>query len=381
MALDISVRNTLDQNAQYSYTSVNTVIGAGTVGLKNINSFSVNDAVQIGKSGDELSEIGLIASLSGTAAVLAGTLKYAHPSDTPVYKIYFDKVIFKRSTAGTAGTATAMSSGTVAITPDGEYTVFSDATGAASYAYKTSFYNSVTAVESADSDWITSSGYPMYSLADIRERTKKKLFDNGVQLKDDSVIDDWTNEWLEEMNNAAIQVDESFSLGSTSVAFGTAGLGTITADDFKEIKRIWVTYDGVTSMKTAKMDISGYWPNDTFTTSHPYYYNYGDNVVGIKPAESGGTASIVYYKLPTRLVNDTDTLPVSMRGYSSSFVSHNVGEYYYLDNQSDRGDRFNGRAMQSKLEFINQITPRGKDGIVTINYDMPVNEGEYDFFI
>ena len=51
------------------------------------------------------------------------------------------------------------------------------------------------------------------------------------------------------MNNAAIQVDESYSLGSTNAAFGTSGLGTITTEDFKEIKKLWVTYDGSSYMK------------------------------------------------------------------------------------------------------------------------------------
>lgn len=380
MAVNISVRNQLDEAAQYSYLSSNIVVGAGTIGVKNINAFSANHAVQIGRTGEEQTEIALIgaAAPSGTAFVLAGTVRFSHAIDTPVYDINFDKVIIKQSTVGTAGTAVALTNGTVSITPDSMETVYPDSTGAGTYAYKTAWYNSATDTSSADSAWFTPAGYQPYQLASIRQRVKNKLFDSGFFNKDDAV-DEWINEWAETMNNAAIQVDESYSLGSTNASFGTAGLGTITPEDFKEIKRLWVTYDGSSYMKAGHIDIANFYPNDNFSSTHPYYYNYGDNVFGVKPSDTAGTASIVYYKLGVQMFNDDDELPYAMRSYSKSFVDYCLGEAYYLDNQTDRGDRYSQRAEAAKNEFVKQITPRGKDGISTIIFDMPVNEDEYEY--
>jgi hypothetical protein len=379
MAVDIKVTNDLPVNAPYTYLSTPSTAGGTTLNVKNINAFSASDAIQIGKTGQEQTEIVLLhtATPSGTALNTAATTRFSHPIDTPVYKTVFNQIIYKVSTSGTAGTATAITNGTITITPDSDYTLFSHSTGASTYAYKTSYYNSVTTSESSDSDWNTPLGYSFHSLARIRERAKNKLYAAGY-IKDDGVVDEWINEWMEELNNTAVQVDQSYSLGSTNVTFGTAGLGTITDSDFKEIKRVWITYNGNDDYKAAKIDVSGYWPEDVFSAWHPYYYNYGDNIIGVKPAESGGTAKIVYYKLQSPLDSDADELPYSMRGYSNSFVDYCVAQAYYLDNKQGRGDRFMTRANNAKEVFKNQITPRGKDGVVLIDMITPLHADDYD---
>jgi len=175
--------------------------------------------------------------------LITGTTTYDHAADTPVYAIKFDQIIFKRSTSGTAGTATAMTDGTVTITPDSEYTIFDDTTGASTYAYRTQYRNSVSGETSSDSDWQTTEGFSFYSLAKIRDRVKRKLFGNNI-IQDDQTINDWINEWIESMNNVAIDVNKDYSYGTVDVAFGTSGLGTISTSNFKEVRRMWVTYNG-----------------------------------------------------------------------------------------------------------------------------------------
>lgn len=131
----IKTLNVLDKTAPFSQTSAD-ISATGTIPIKNISQFYANWAIQIGKTGEEKSEVRVLTSSapSGTTIITTANTSYDHPADTPVYSIKYDQVIFKRSTAGTAGTATALTNGTVTITPDSLYTLFDDTSGAATYA-------------------------------------------------------------------------------------------------------------------------------------------------------------------------------------------------------------------------------------------------------
>lgn len=375
----IRVKNNLDVNAPYTFLSNGESSGTTVMRVRNINAFSNQWAVQLGKTGEEKTEIGVIASSpSGTSLTLSANTSYDHPEDTPVYAIKFDQIVFERSTSGTSGTASPITDGTVSITADSDFTQFDDTTGAATYAYRTYFRNSVSEAVSTESDWITISGFSFFSLAKIRDRVMKKLRDSGY-IKDETVVNDLINEWLEVMNNSAIQVDKSYGLGTVDVAFGTSGIGTITATDFQEIKRMWITYDGTDFYKATQTDLNAVFPDQTFNETHPYFYYTGDDTFEVKSDESSGTARIHYYKMRTRLSDDTDELPVVMRPYTRSFVNYALAEILYQDNKDARADRYLARAEQDRAQFINQITPRNKTGVQLINLD-EVTSPDDEFF-
>lgn len=360
----VKVRNLSDQDTPFTYLSNGEAVGAATLRVKNINGFSASWAIQVGKTGEEQAEILMISASapSGTSLSITGTARFSHPTDTPVSAIKFDQLIFKRSTSGTAGTATAMTNGTVSITPDLEYTFFDDTSGASTYAYRAAFRNSVSGEVSSDSDWLTPDGFSFYSLARMRERMKRKLNSAGF-IKDDDIIDDWTNEWLESMNNVAIDVNKDYAIGTVDISFsGTSGLGTITASDFKEIRRVWMTSDGSTFYSARKMSLIDFEPDEVFSETRPFYFYQGDNIIGRKPSDSSGTARIAYYKMQPVMSNDTDELPVSMRAYTKSFIDHNLAQAYYMDNKPEMGDRFMASANEGRERFRQEITPRTKSG-------------------
>lgn len=364
----IRARNLLDQQANYTYLSNGEAASGTALRVKNINSFAANWAVQVGKTGEETTEILKLgtATVSGTALNTAGTLKYSHPADTPIYAIKYDQFIFKVSTSGTAGTATAITDGTVNITADSDYTLFDHTTGLSTYAYKVSYYNSVLADESTDSDWITPTGFTFYSLAKLRQRIKSKLFDSSY-ITDDGTYDDWVNEWLEKMNTSANKLNKDYGLGTTAISFSSDGLGTITDSNFVDIRKVEVTYDGGVSYKVCtKIELTDFSDNDTYSSALPHYYFKGDSVIGMKPEESGGTARIIYTTIRTVLTNDTDELPVVMRPYSRSFVNYGVSQAYYNDHKTAEGDRYLAMAEKDRLDFISEITPRSKSGVQTI---------------
>jgi len=359
----IPVRNLLDQSVPFTYLSTKGTAGGTTFPVRNIDGFKASWGIQVGKTNEETAEILILgtATPSGTALTTTGTARFDHPTDTPIYAIKYDKVIFKRSTTGTAGVATAMTGGTVTITPGNEFTSFDDTSSATGYAYRVSYYASVLDVETDDSDWQTLDGFSFYSLAKIRERAVRKLF-SASYIKEDSIVDDWVNEWLDKMNNTAINVNQDYSLGTVDISHGTAGLGTVTATDFKEIRRVWYTTNGADYYNATKMSIINYEPNEEFSSTHPYFYYQGDNVIGKKPDGEVGTARIIYYKLPTRLSNDADELPVSMWGYTKSFVDYCLAQAYYLDEKVNLGDRFLASSENELGKFKNEITPRSKTG-------------------
>src|SRR5690606_32174025 len=128
----------------------------------------------------------------------------------------------------------------------------------------------------------TTSGYSFYSRAKIRERVRNKLYDSSFILNDET-INDWINEWLEIMNNAAINVNKDYSLGTANVAFGTAGLGTVTELDFKDFRKIEITTDGVNYYNASRGNQTDFDAQDIYPYTAPIWYPYGDTVFGVKP--------------------------------------------------------------------------------------------------
>jgi len=363
MSQVIKVKNNLANESPYSFLSSSISTGGTALPVKNINAFQASWGVHLGKTGEETSEILMMgtATPSGTVLNTTGTVKFAHSTDTPVYAIKYDQMVFKVSTSGTSGTVTPITDGTLTITPDSTITQFDYASGSVTYAYKVSFRNSVSGEQSSNSDFITSLGFSFYSLAKIRERAKSKLF-SANYMKEDAVVNDWVNEWLEKMTNTAIDVNKDYNIGTVDVSFGTNGLGTITSDNFKEARRIWITYNGSDYYEATKIDPTGYVPSQSFNSTHPYFEYAGDNIVKIHPSDSAGTVRLTYYTLQTALTNDTDTLPVSMRGYSKSFVDYTLSMAYYLDDKDAKGKLFMDSANIELERFRVEITPRSKTG-------------------
>ena len=334
--------------------------GDSVLGWKNPSGFSANYAIQLGKTGEEQTEIVILGASTpaGTAGTITGTLLYPHPVDTPIYAIKYDQLVFEVSTTGTSGIAAPLTNGTIGIQADSEFTQFDHTTGATSYAYRTYYRNSVLNATSTESDWTMYGTVPsFYSLASIRQRVKDKVFDAGY-IKDDGVIDNWINEWLEQMNNVAVSVNEGYSIGTSSLAFstGTTSIGTITNPDFKNLQRaFWVNYTGTYMMN--KMDANSFSPQKGFTESQPYFDLSGDNVVEIRPENIVGTMVIQYSKLPAKLLNDNDELPTVMRGYTKSFVDYGLSQALWKDSKIDLAQSKEQLALGALNQFKVDITP------------------------
>jgi len=368
----VRAENNLTQIAPKTYLSNIEAAGTTVLRLRNSAGFGSAWAIQIGETGDETAEVRLLSGTpSGTVGTVTAVTLFEHPADTPVYGVKWNQVVFERSTTGTSGVATVMTDGTVTITPDSwdpttqkSYTIFDDATGSVSYAYKTYLRNSSIPLTSTESDWITITP-SFYSLSYLRNRVKAKLWNS--EFVTDNTVDNWINEWKDEMTNALVSVNEDYAMGTVSVAFGTAGLGTVTTGDFKQPRRVEVTYDGSTYMLSTKQTVASYAPNQVFLSSHPYHNWESDTVFRIKPASSGGTAVIWFYRLGTPMINDTDELPLPMRGYTKSFVDYGLSQALQKDGKAQEANLYMANANSQKNQFVDQVSPRDKTSIDMID--------------
>lgn len=367
----IKTRNTLADNSPKTYLTNSEVAGTNIFRIKNGNGFATGWGIQIGETGVEQTEVLVLSGApSGTAGTTSANSVYEHPADTPIYAIKYDQIVFERSTTGTAGTATPITNGTITYQADNTFTQFDDTTGSVSYAYRTYFRSSGLSANSTESDWITSGGFDFYSLAAMRQRVKDKLWNS--QYVSDRQIDDWNNEWKDELTNSLVSLNENYALGTVNVGFGTDGLGTVTTADFKDVRRVWVTYNGSDKFQSTKMDPNDYDPNRIFISSHPYHSYLGDNIIQVKPSDTAGTAELVFYRLGTTLVNDTDTLPLPMRGYTKSFVNYSLAQALFKDGKVAEYDRKIIEANSDKQTFVVQLSDRDKSSTTYIDMVEPI---------
>lgn len=365
----IQVQNNLTTYAPITFFTNPEVAGTSVIRWKNSSGFSPSWAVQLGKTGAQQTEVALLSASTpaGTAGTLTANTLYEHPTDTPIYGIKFDQLVFERSTSGTTGAATPMTNGTITIQADSMFTIFDDTSALPTYAYKTYFLSSTTGGSSSESDWITPSGFSYYSLAYLRQRVKDKLY-NATYIPNDQMINDWMNEWLEQMNNTMVTVNEDYGQGTVNVAFAqNVELGTITNTDFRgQVKRVWYQ-DATGTFPASKMDSNQFNPNSIYINVNPYYYMLNDTVIGRKPIDQAGTLQIVYPLNQPLLVNDVDLIPTPMHGYTQSFVNYALGQAKGKDNKPDEQTTLESKAEVSRQKFEMQITPRLKSNSTTID--------------
>ena len=355
----LSVHNSLQEDAPKTYLASAVAAGATVYPSRNTAGFTNQYAIQIGEVGQEYSEV-LVGTVTNVGTITGPASNYAHPADTPIYNIKFNQVVFQKSTTGTSGSATSITDGTITYQADSLFTQFDDSAAVSTDAFRTRFRNSVLGSQTGQSDWQVPTGFTFYSLAKLRERVKEKLWSSNYLT--DPVINNWINEWKDEMVTAAISTNEDYSMGTVDVGFGTAGLGTVTTADFSQIRRFEVTYNGNDFYLSTRKTSNDFLPNQTFLSTHPYHNWRGDTIFQVRPAESGGTARISFYRFGTTMVNDTDELPLPLRAYTKSFVDYVLGQAYLKDNKSDYFEKMMIVANGAKNVFLNQITNRDKSG-------------------
>lgn len=354
----IKVKNTQALEAPQTFLSSKAAAGNTSLLIKNPNGFQQNYYAQVGETGEEQTELTPILSTPSSGTMTVGTLTYDHPLNTPVFQVKYSQVIFKRSTSGTAGTASAI--GTVDINADSEFTQFDDTAGSTSYAYKTQYYNPSLSLLSNDSPWITTAGFSRYSLYGLRDSVRRRI--RNVPGIADQDIDGYLNDFLDTMRNAAASVNEDFGLGTAqiSVGPGTASY-EISDEDYRFPVRVWVA-DGEGTTSYTHIFTSQVDPNKNYSYE-PRYSLPGDTAIEFHPeVKNPGTATLVFSKTDSILENDDSLLPSPFRPYRLAFIDY-AHSQILLDDDKDVLGREKEQLSYSKVEqFKREISPRQRTG-------------------
>lgn len=178
----LTLLNPETEDLEKTYLSNPYATGAVSIVVKNADRFALNDRAMIGEMGEEKTEVVTVTAgaTDGMTLTITGTV-FSHEADTPVYRLRFDQVKFYRSTTGISGSYSVISTQNLDVDNANLTTIYDDTTGLATYYYKMTVYNSVSAVESAFTDPIQGGGYSRNQVGAIIDEILDEVGDQTEQ--------------------------------------------------------------------------------------------------------------------------------------------------------------------------------------------------------
>ena len=193
--------NPATENLEKTFLDLSVSAGATSLTVKNNQGFSDADRILLGEMGAEKSEIVSTTGTTGDTGLTVSATKFSHEADTPVYILQFDQTKFYRSTTGSDGTYSVLSTKTIDVDNAEQITTYDDATGTASYFYKIALFHSVLQVESQKTDPIPGSGFRRRQVGNIIDELQADTGDLTEQFTT-------RTEWLAYMNDCSNDLQE-----------------------------------------------------------------------------------------------------------------------------------------------------------------------------
>ncbi len=206
-----------------TFLTADTASGSGTLTVKNITGFAINQILLIGDAGNQGSEIiktHASTAPTGSTITLASNTVFPHSAGTSVTVINFDQIEYSTATTTTGSKSVLATSNIVANALD---TFYNDTAASAGY-YFARFKNTITTLFSTYSDPSPVGGYTLLSarriidsaLNEINKTTSSVLTDEYAFL----MIDDCQTECLMEQKRWSF-------MQSFNTIIGTANTGAI----------------------------------------------------------------------------------------------------------------------------------------------------------
>lgn len=195
---------------QVTYLTADIAAAVGTITVKNIKGFAVNQVILLGELGAEGSEIiktHASSAPSGSTITLASNTLLPHSSGDKVYILLYDQVEFSTA-ATTTGSKTVLT--TMSLWGDAPTTEYVDTASSTGY-YFGRFYNSITAAFSAYSDPMLVAGWGKSTVGYMIQRA---LADIEVVLSAKLTVEDcyeWINTCLETVQGKLKRWAEHYS--------------------------------------------------------------------------------------------------------------------------------------------------------------------------
>lgn len=186
--------NPTTDGLEKTFVSRAIAAGATAIPVKNSDRFATTERILLGEMGQEHSEILTIGSLTDTQITLSAGGAFSHSVDDPVYKVRYDQVRFYRSIAGVDGSYSLLATVDMDVDNADLQTRYDDTTGLSTYYYKVSFYNSVSTLESEQSDPVIGTGYTRGTLGKAIDEFLREVRDEEQQFITRQILIDWANE-------------------------------------------------------------------------------------------------------------------------------------------------------------------------------------------
>lgn len=162
------------QNNQ-GFVNTNKIL-VGTMGVENAELATINSAVTLGTT------------------IPVAALTFPHNADEPIYLLRYDKVKFYRSTTGSSGTYSLLTTVDIDVDNADLQTIYDDTGGISTYYYKVSYYNSVTTYETEQSDPVQGSGYPRNTVGFLVNEILNEIRDTEEKTVTRDDLISWFNE-------------------------------------------------------------------------------------------------------------------------------------------------------------------------------------------
>lgn len=267
----IPVFNPTTEEYEKSYLALSYNAGVTGIQIKNTDRFVANQRIMIGEMGQEKTEVVTVSAVSADGNTLTiGATLFGHSADDPVYILQFDQVKYYRSTTGSTGTYTLLT--TVALDVDNEnlQTIYDDTTGVSTYYYKVSMYHSVSTLESALSDPIPGGGFSRKQVGYIVDEVLQELGDiqeqhvtrNEIIGYMNDVNDDLTISVSKPYDFLSTRRVDSITQGQNYLAFPTDSNGNQIMWKFDRMDYNYV--DTTTTPVTNRTYTLIVWPEEEF---------------------------------------------------------------------------------------------------------------------
>lgn len=341
-----------------------TAVGATTLPIYNNAGFSnTANILLLGQYGDEQAEVVKSSITTSSSMTLPVGTIYSHNQDTFVYYLTYDQVEFSRSDDNGISFTVL---GLVNLQVDRLATIFVDPNGSATSLWRYRFFNSITSAFSSYSANIGASGYTIYQLAKLWDRLTALAQDPNLQVLKYPEMTDWFNECAEELSGELQMADNTSLVTMATGAFPANAIQLVLPADTNKVKLFILSYDGINFYKADPIDNVSNSALDglqtaafaQFSQTQPVYIRqdnalvfYPSMTTGSTPATSPTNYRLLYYRLPTYLVNPGDSLDLIFRPYTQLFVDYGMYRFKQKDKKFTEATHFYDIFLEGKKRF------------------------------
>ena len=370
MAVFINITNPPLEDFEQTSLSGSASAGVTTLNVISGLGFRVNQILLMGEYGEENAEI--VRTHTTTAPgnnqiTLAGAIRFAHSTNTPIRLMPFDRFRVYQSNDGGINFFLA---DTIDIRPDRNITTYiSPATAAA--RFKIASFNSLTGLEGSLSDAIAGVGLSFAAVGTILDRVYDLYTDPGQRfIKSDEILLNYLNEGY---------LDLWVRMTGLGQGYGTKKTGGITdpdillvsgqnsyqlpADMLRPVK-IGIDYTGSGRFARAKRFDPLLTDDDNmFSEGNPRHSLFHDHIeINPTPQTSAGKMRLWYVYMPTMLISATEVLKIPAAEMATkSLIDFCIARVYEKAYKPERASYFLQAYENGVTAWLSSIAVRDQE--------------------